>query len=53
MAAEKLRELEDAGVRRVMLAFSWGDLSHERAMRSINRFAAEVMPAMASVAPAR
>ena len=50
-AREKLRELEEAGVRRVMLAFSWGDLSHERALRSMSRFAAEVMPAVAA-APA-
>jgi alkanesulfonate monooxygenase SsuD/methylene tetrahydromethanopterin reductase-like flavin-dependent oxidoreductase (luciferase family) len=52
-AREKLRELEEAGVRRVMLAFSWGDLAHEAALRSMGRFAAEMMPAVAGLSRAR
>ncbi|MYH40698.1 MAG: LLM class flavin-dependent oxidoreductase [Chloroflexi bacterium] len=43
-ACEQLAELADAGVRRVMLAFSWGDLEHERVLESMRRFTAEVMP---------
>ncbi len=44
MAHEKLAELGEAGVRRVMLAFSWGDLAHDRVLESMARFSAEVMP---------
>lgn len=44
MAHEKLAELREAGVRRVMLAFSWGDLEHDRVFDSMQRFASEVMP---------
>ena len=44
MAYERMAELGEAGVRRVMLAFSWGDLEHDRVLDSMRRFASEVMP---------
>ncbi len=43
-ACEQLAEHAASGVRRVMLAFSWGDLEHERVLESMRRFTAEVMP---------
>ncbi len=40
----KLREIRDAGVRGMMLSFTWGDLRHEMVLRSMERFGREVMP---------
>ena len=44
---ERIRELDEVGVRGLMITFTWGDLGHERVLRSMSRFAAEVMPAFA------
>ena len=52
MARARLEELAETGVRRVMLAFSWGDLPHERVLESMRHFAAEVMPQLDAPAPA-
>ncbi|MCY4640210.1 MAG: LLM class flavin-dependent oxidoreductase [Chloroflexi bacterium] len=40
----RIAELEEAGVRGLMITFTWGDMGHERVLRSMSRFAAEVMP---------
>ena len=44
---ERIQELDEVGVRGLMITFNWGDLGHERVLRSMSRFAAEVMPAFA------
>ncbi len=46
----ELREIRDAGVRGMMLSFTWGDLSHEMVLRSMERFGREVMPEFATEA---
>ena len=35
------------GVRGMMMSFTWGDLAHEQVLRSMERFATEVMPEFA------
>ena len=47
----ELAAIRDAGVRGLMLAFTFGGLEHERVLRSMERFSHEVMPEFAS-APA-
>ena len=47
---EGLREIRDAGVRGMMLSFTWGDLRHEMVLRSMERFGREVMPEFAAEA---
>ena len=37
-------EYVDTGANYIICSFQWGDLNHEQAMRSIEIFAAEVMP---------
>jgi hypothetical protein len=43
--AEIVRE---SGINYLLLVFSFGDLAPERAMRSMDLFVAEVMPALRS-----
>lgn len=40
----RIAELEEAGVRGLMITFSWGDMGHGRVLHSMERFAADVMP---------
>ena len=42
--AEQLRELADSGVRHLLAQLSFGYLPHEKIVRSMRRFAADVMP---------
>ena len=45
--AEQLAEIvRDSGTNYLLLVFSFGDLAHERAMRSMQLFVREVMPAL-------
>lgn len=39
------------GANYFVCSFQWGDLTHEQAMRSIERFATEVMPGYSTVPP--
>jgi alkanesulfonate monooxygenase SsuD/methylene tetrahydromethanopterin reductase-like flavin-dependent oxidoreductase (luciferase family) len=43
----EIERLRDAGVPELMLAFSRGDIPHEKVLRSMELFATEVMPAFA------
>ena len=40
----RIAELEEVGVPGLMITFTWGDMGHERVLRSMTRFATEVMP---------
>ncbi len=40
----RIAELEEIGVPGLMITFTWGDMGHERVLRSMSRFATEVMP---------
>ena len=42
---EYMDEYLATGANYFVCSFQWGDLSHEQAMRSIELFATEVMPA--------
>ncbi|HEX3477539.1 MAG TPA: hypothetical protein VHT91_21100 [Kofleriaceae bacterium] len=45
--AEQLADIvRDSGTNYLLLVFSFGDLALERAMGSMQRFVAEVMPAL-------
>ena len=46
----ELAEIREAGVRGMMMSFTWGDLPHERVLRSMERFATEVTPEFAGEA---
>ncbi|TMQ21507.1 MAG: LLM class flavin-dependent oxidoreductase [Candidatus Rokuibacteriota bacterium] len=50
---EYMDEYVATGANYFVCSFQWGDLSHAQAMRSIELFATEVMPAYATAAPAR
>jgi len=51
---EYMEEYVATGANYFVCSFQWGDISHESAMRSIELFAAEVMPRYASApSPAR
>ena len=39
-----LDEYRETGANYFVCSFQWGDLTHEQAIRSIELFAAEVMP---------
>ena len=40
----RIAELDEVGVRGLMITFGWGDMGQERVLRSMKRFAADVMP---------
>jgi alkanesulfonate monooxygenase SsuD/methylene tetrahydromethanopterin reductase-like flavin-dependent oxidoreductase (luciferase family) len=48
---EYMEEYLATGANYFVCSFQWGDLTHEQAMRSIELFAAEVMPAYRPAAP--
>lgn len=48
---EYLEEYVATGANYFVCSFQWGDLSHEQAMRSIELFAAEVMPRYVTASP--
>jgi alkanesulfonate monooxygenase SsuD/methylene tetrahydromethanopterin reductase-like flavin-dependent oxidoreductase (luciferase family) len=48
---EYMEEYVASGANYFVCSFQWGDLTHEHAMRSIELFASEVMPAYARVTP--
>jgi alkanesulfonate monooxygenase SsuD/methylene tetrahydromethanopterin reductase-like flavin-dependent oxidoreductase (luciferase family) len=48
---EYMDEYLATGANYFVCSFQWGDLTHEQAMRSIELFAAEVMPAYRPAAP--
>ena len=50
---EYMDEYVATGANYFVCSFQWGDLSHAQAMRSIELFATEVMPAYATAGPAR
>ena len=47
---EYMDEYVASGANYFVCSFQWGDLSHQQAMRSIELFAAEVMPLYAEAA---
>jgi alkanesulfonate monooxygenase SsuD/methylene tetrahydromethanopterin reductase-like flavin-dependent oxidoreductase (luciferase family) len=48
VARELAQVVRESGINYLMLVFSFGDLEHERAMRSMDLFVAQVMPAVRS-----
>jgi len=50
---EYMDEYVATGANYFVCSFQWGDLSHAQAMRSIELFATEVMPAYTTAGPAR
>jgi len=40
----RITELGEAGIRGLMITFGWGDLEQGRVLRSMERFASDVMP---------
>jgi alkanesulfonate monooxygenase SsuD/methylene tetrahydromethanopterin reductase-like flavin-dependent oxidoreductase (luciferase family) len=42
--ARQIGQLHEAGVRHVMCSFTWGAMDHDKVIKSMERFATQVMP---------